>query len=382
MKIALNSLSAQAGGGISAFINLMPALARVDRKNEFIVFISKDQEEILEIIPDGFRKVFINYLPKNPYVRTAWEQFALPFYLLFYRADILYSVGNITTLLAPCKIVLLIENANPFSNLKIKWTLKESFRIKLLWYLGRFSAKRANKIRFLSENSKKLLVKQLNLPEDKCVTIYHGCDDLSQKLEDRGKKFKPEQSYILSVAVVFPHKNLENLIRAYDILVRNYHYRGNLVIVGDLFYRDYVEKLNALISELKLCDKVVLKGKVLHKNIGLYYANADVFVLPSIEETFGIPVVEAMRHGVPLAVSDGTLPSLKDCFIPFREICGDAASYFDPFDPADIARKVHALISDAEYRKRILRAGEEQVSKYKWDQTAEALTGVFEEIHH
>ncbi len=380
MRIAINALSAQAGGGVSAFINLLPALAKIDEKNKYIVFVSDKQKDILDAIPPNFKKVTINYLSLNPYIRVIWEQLFFPFYLLFYRVDVLYSTGNITTLLAPCRIVLLMENANPFSTATIEWTKKEMIRNKFLKYLGWLSAKRANKIRFVSDNSKNLLSKQLNLSKEKCVTIYHGCDHILRKLEDSDKKSKPEYNYILSVAIVAPHKNLETLIKAYDILVKNYNYCGNLVIVGDLYYKKYMERLNSLISELKLRGRVVLTGKVSHKDVEHYYANADVFVLSSVEETFGIPVIEAMSHGLPLSVSDGTLPSLKDYFIPFREICGNAAYYFNPFDPADIAKGIHTLISNVEYRGRILKEGREQVNKYNWDLTAQALMRVFEEV--
>ncbi len=153
MIIALNTLSARAGGGLSAFINLMPALAEIDKQNQYIVFYSSKNKEISDAIPERFIKVEINHMPSIQYIRVLWEQFIFPAYIFYYKIDVLYSVGNTTSILACCKVVLLIENSNPFSCANIGWTKKEIIRNRFLKYLGWLSAKRANKIRFVSENS-------------------------------------------------------------------------------------------------------------------------------------------------------------------------------------------------------------------------------------
>jgi glycosyltransferase involved in cell wall biosynthesis len=380
LNIALNVLSAQAGGGVSSFVNLLPMLENIDKKNQYIIFFSNKQKEITEIIPKSFKKVSIDYLP-NPYIRVIWEQLLFPLYLLVYKIDILYSVGNITSLLAPCRIVLLLENSNPYSNLRIEWSKKELIRNKLLMYLGRFSAKRADKIRFVSDNSKNLLAKKLNLALEQCVTIYHGINSHSHvKRNNKPDIVELKDNYILAVVVVAPHKNLDRLIKAFKILVGKYNYNGNLIIVGNLCYKDYVEKLYSLIAKMSLSKRIIFTGKVAHKNIKHYYAQADVFVFPSIGETFGIPVIEAMNYGVPIAVSDGNIPSLKDCFIPFREICNDAAHYFDPFDPEDMAKGINSIISNRDYSERLILAGKDKVSQYNLKITVQSLIKLFEEV--
>ena len=382
-RIALNALSAQVGGGVSAFVNLMPALARVDSKNQYIVFLSKKQKEILEVIPENFSKVIVGYNSSNPYVRILWEQLIFPFYILFYSVDVLYSVGNITTLLSPCKVVLLIENSNPYSSLNIKWTKKHVLEKNFRKFFGWLSAKRANKIRFVSNNSKAILVKELCLPDEKCVTIYHGFNKKSFSRETNGKSsFNPEHvgKYILTVAVVTPHKNLHILIEAFKVIIEKYHYKGNLVIVGDLCYLDYANQICTMIDKLVLHGRVILTGKVENSRIHTYYKNADCFVMPSVEEPFCLPVLEAMGYQVPLAVSDNYVPELKDCFIPFREVCGDAAHYFNPLDPEDIAYGINKIVSEQSYKEQLVLQGKMQAQKYSWEKTAKALINVFESL--
>src|SRR3990172_2106928 len=301
IKIAINTLSVQGGGGVSNFLNLIPSLSRIDNCNEYIVFISDRQREILDTIPDSFKTVTIHYIPPSPFLRVAWEQIVFPFYLLFYKIDILYTVGNMTTLLAPCRVVLLMDNPTPYSHLNNGWTKKELLRIKLIKYLGLLSAKRADKVRFVSDNSKRILVEELNLPVAKCETIYHGCDiNYNGAGNDFIEDVKLKNNYILTVAIPAPYKNLQQLIKAFDVLVKKYNYHGNLVIVGDLFYSNYVKILRLLVSELNLDERIIFTGKVEHKKIKYFYTHADLFVLPSIAETFGMPITEAMSCGVPV----------------------------------------------------------------------------------
>ena len=128
-----------------------------------------------------------------------------------------------------------------------------------------------------------------------------------------------------------------------------------------------------------MSERIVFEGRVRHKEIGSYYRGADAFVLPSVEETFGIPVIEAMGFGVPVVVSDGTLLNEK-YFIPFREICGDAANYFDPFDPNSIAKSIYIIISNSARREQLIFKGIKQAENYKWEKTATSLEKIFTEV--
>jgi N-acetyl sugar amidotransferase len=380
-NIALNALSAQGCGGASAFINLFAALDKVDNDNNYTVYVSIKQNEIVGAIPDSFKKVSIDYLISNPFFRILWEQIVFPLYLLFNKTDILYSVGNTTSILAPCRVVLCVENVNPFSLVNIEWSISESWRHKFRKFLGWLSAKRANKVRFPSNNAKDLLLKMLNLSESKCITIYHGWDGsaLTEYQNTNKNDVLKQESYILTVAEIAPHKNLCALVEGFAILIKNYNYQGNLLLVGGVVCKNYYSKLKALITRLKLSERVVLEGRIKHEKIGTYYRCADIFVLPSIEESFGIPVIEAMGFGLPVAVSDSKLLN-ENYFIPFREICGDASDYFDPFDPTSIAESIHKIDSDREHREKLISKGIKQAENYRWEKTATSLVKIFSEV--
>ena len=87
-----------------------------------------------------------------------------------------------------------------------------------------------------------------------------------------------------------------------------------------------------------------------------------------------------MSYAVPVAASDDSRTERgQELFIPFREICGDAAHYFDPFDPGDMAEGIEKVIFDLEYRERLVYLAKEQVRKYNWDETARELVALFED---
>jgi len=392
MKIGINALSAQAGGGINDLVNLLPSIKKIDKQNNYIIFIEKTQNEIINIIPTDIKKVEINYLPSNPYlrapVRHIWEQFIFPFYIMIYKIDVLYSTGNVTSILAPCRIVLYITNANPYSLKYVKWPLKFKIINIVLKWLGLLSAKRADKVRFPSKNTMNLLSEHLNLPPNKCVVIYNGLNDnFKNALLDKDFESIHQNRYVLSVGLVYTHKNYHRLLEAFKILVDKYHYNGDLLIIGNYFDDNYFKYLNNLVNSLSLQERVFFKGKVLNMDLIGYYKFADVFVIPSISESFGIPLIEAMTIGTPIVASDCEMEDKYRgiCFNPFREICGNAASYCNPFDPQDITESIYKVISDTTYRNQLVSNGKLRSKQFSVIDTARGICGLLENFagkHH
>ncbi len=366
MKIALNALSAQAGGGISAFVNLCPLLPVMDPENEYIAFVSVGQSEILSHVKGRVRVILVPAVFGRTALRIAWEQLVLPLFLLLRRVDLLYSTGNITTLFAPCAVLLLMENSNPYSVLDIGWNRKEKIRSAFLRALGWLSAKKARRIRFLSENSRVKLMQRLQVPASKCVTIPHGF---------AGSTMVPvrptlSDGYILTVSVVAPHKNMEVLIRAFSILCARTHYAGKLVIAGDCCYPSYRRRLDELVRTLSLSPRVIFTGKVPHAQIGGWYAAAELYVQTSIEETFGMPVLEALGYGRPVIAPRLGKEKEHDLFLPYEELFGDSCRYYDPFDPESLGRLMQRTLGDEDFQKRSSMGGKKVVRHFSWENTA------------
>ncbi len=377
MNIAFITFSAKAGAGISVFQNLLPVIGEIDNYNNYFVFLSEEQEEIIKFLPEKFNKILIKNLPKNPYLRVLWEQIFMPFYLKKHKIDLLYSVGNSTILLSPCKVLLFIENPNPFSKIIKDWSLNEKIRNRLLYLLTYFSAKKADKIRFCSYRSRDIICDMLKIDKNKTFVLYHGLNDQWKRTQVSKNPFPFD--YILSVSVVAPHKNFEVLIEAYSILKKQYNYNGKLVIVGDTCYPEYFNKLLSLIKKLSLVDDIVFTGKISNIKLIDYYQNCDLFIFPSLEETFGIPLIEALSLGCLVLASDGE--RYKELFIPFNELGGNKVIYFDPYSPEDLVNKVIYVWENRENLKDIVKIEfDEFREKYNIKSLAKKLVEEFNNI--
>jgi glycosyltransferase involved in cell wall biosynthesis len=375
MKIAFNALSAQAGAGISVFQNLLPALAKMDDKNEYFIIVSENQKEILDFIPEKFNVLLLKKVPSNPYFRVLYEQLIIPIILHKNKIDLLYSVGNTTALFALCKVLLFIENLNPFTKVVSNWSFKERIRNKLLFYLTKLSALKADKIRFCSERSREIICQLLNVPIEKTFVIYHGINLKEFIKEEASAPFS--FNYILGVSVVAPHKNFEVLISAFNILKKEFNYNGKLVIVGDTCYTDYYKKLLKLIKENDLEGEIIFTGKVKNSEIYRFYKYADLFLFPSLAETFGIPLIEALIAGVPVVASDGY--KCKNLFIPFNELAGEDVVYFDPYSEVDLVEKIKLILYNDEIKKKFKEKADFYRNKFDIQNIAKLLVGKFNE---
>jgi len=376
MTIVINALSVYSGGGLTSMVGLLPALSKVDKRNSYVVILSERQLTLIKGISVSFKVHKVSFNPRSVIIRLLYEQVMLPFLLWRLGARWLYSVGNLTTLLAPCRILLLIENANPYSALKLRWTSKERLRHWVLRILGTLSAKRATVVRFLSQTSRDIICAKANIPVQKTMVIPHGVALRTRQPGSGDAHLSLPDRFILTVSNIGPHKNFHTLVDAFSNLVEKYHYEGSLVIAGARLYPKYYHLLQLKVRRSNLESKVIFLDWVDPDVLPLLYKRAELFVFPSAEETFGIPVVEAMGYGVPVVV-----PSPVDIdgryFIPYAEICGPAAEYFDPFNEGSLCEHMYAVLTNEGRREQMIAEGKKMASRYKWEDTASALVDVF-----
>ena len=161
------------------------------------------------------------------------------------------------------------------------------------------------------------------------------------------------ESFLLTVGNLKPHKNLLNLVKSLAYLDRD------LIIVGKkegLITQD-LALFSFLEQHPELSKRVTFTGYVSGKELESLYARAALYVFPSLYEGFGFPILEAMAAGCPVASSSrASLP----------EVAGDAASYFDPEDPEDIARGIKKILYDEPYRKELITKGQKRILLFNW----------------
>jgi glycosyltransferase involved in cell wall biosynthesis len=236
-------------------------------------------------------------------------------------------------------------------------------------------ARRADRIIAISEAGRGDIVKHLRVPAERIDVVYPGPGleaepAATPDAELRAHLALGDGPLVISVSSQKAHKNLMRLVEAMRVVVRS-HPDAQLVLPGNV--TEHGRELLAAAGKLGIADNLVLPGWVSDEDMEGLYAAASVFTVASLAEGFGLPVVEAMRRGVPVASSNaGSLP----------EAGGQAARYFDPTDADAIAAAILAILDDAELRSRMATAGSEWAATFSWERSARETLESFERAWH
>ncbi len=235
----------------------------------------------------------------------------------------------------------------------------------------RHSVKKAKHIIAVSNHTSQDLQRHFGSDPNKITTIYNGISkDFEHKETPSAtdkvlKKHQITQPFLLYTGVWRDHKNLPRLIHAFHILREERNLNLQLVITGkeDPFYPE----VKTTVRQLKLDDHVVFPGLVPEEELVHLYNGAKIFVFPSLYEGFGLPPLEAMRCATPVAAS--TTSSVP-------EICGEAALYFNPLSPEDIADKIELLYKDTDLEIQLIEKGILHIEKFSWEKMAKETWGL------
>jgi glycosyltransferase involved in cell wall biosynthesis len=218
-------------------------------------------------------------------------------------------------------------------------------------------AHKSDAIITVSNNSKCDIEQIFEIDQAKITVIPNGVNNIYTSVS---KIEKPDQNYILYVGTIdYPGKNIHNLIKGYE-LFRSKHDNGEKLIIcgGDGQNSAVIHKMA---TESKYCEDIIFTGYVSDTELGRIYTHAKVFAFLSYYEGFGLPILEAMVHNIPVITSNcSSLP----------EIAGDAAIICDPDDTEGISKSLHKLISSEKVRREYITKGLENVKKYSWHSTA------------
>lgn len=300
--------------------------------------------------------------------KKIWTQIGLPLYLFthFPRPNLFFSPTHYAPRFSPVSTAISIMDVSYLQ-------FPELFAKKDLYQLvewTRYSALNAKKIFTISHASKNDILKAYGKRDADVIVTYPGIktaghmEEISKK--QLQEKFHISGEYILFVGTLQPRKNIERLIEAFSKLkARN----TQLVIVGKKgwLYESILEapKKFGIVHEVKFLEFVD------DSDLPFLYKYATMFVLPSLYEGFGLPVVEAMKYGTPVITSNvSSLP----------EAGGDACLYINPEDVADIAKKMQHLLDSPKLRQELVKKGYEHIKKFSWEKAAEETLTVLQEL--
>ncbi len=282
---------------------------------------------------------FLRLLNKERLDLVHFPHFNIP---LFYRRPYLVTIHDLTLSFFPGRKMRAF-----FYRLAYAITIRNAVR-------------RAKKIIAVSHNTKKDIIEQFHVQEEKIHVIYHGVNPEFTPIKDPKllaptlQKFNINKDFLLYTGVWRSHKNLPNFIRAFGILKKN-NLDIQLVITGrpDPYYPEVKETVHRLHLE----NDVIFTNLVTDSDLVHLYNAASIYVFPSLYEGFGLPPLEAMACATPVAASNiSSIP----------EICGENAVYFNPYDPTDIANKIELLYKDPDLQAKLIRSGLQHAASFSW----------------
>ncbi len=356
------------GGTETHALSLLRALAKVSDPRQYWLFINKETYTSGLVGEGGWHIVPSPVPARHRPVRYAWEQFVLPIQAKKLRLDLVHSLGYVQPLRLPCKSVVTIHDLN-FYNIGhlMSWTRRAGLR-----YFVTRSAETADHIITVSEFSKGQIIELLGVPPEKVTVIYNAVNErlvAPAGPDELERDYGITRPYILGLSSPSPHKNIVGLVKAFEHLKRNGYKELRLVLAG---HRPADKgKLDRTIRDSGLGNEILFTGYVPDRILAGLYAHAEAFVFPSTYEGFGIPILEAFSLGTPVVCS-------RAAAIP--EVAGDAACYFDPFDPEDMASVISSVLSDTELRKRMVDRGKLRVRLFSWEKTAEQTLAVYQKV--
>ena len=248
------------------------------------------------------------------------------------------------------------------------------------WLIQRHHLQKVSKIITVSNYSKQIISKIIHFPLSKIYSIYEGADDTfkpitnSQKLEEISKKYSLPKKFVLFVGDINWNKNIPNLVRSCLKL------KYPLVIVGSAAVKKDVPDhpwtkdirwLQSKVSKLKKSQKIILTGFVPDEDLPVIYNLATVYCQPSFAEGFGLPLVQAMQSGCPVAYS-------QDTCLP--EVMGDVGLSFNPRSVADISSCLKRYWNDSKLCQKQRLLGLKQAKQFKWSFTAKQTLAVYQTI--
>ncbi len=345
--------------GVGRYIRaLVEYLPQLDSKNEYVIFLREREYADLELPNEKWQKKLANVswhsleeqlkLPEI-YAQAHLDLVHIPYFSvpIFIRTPYVVTIHDLTISHFPTGLASTKSSFN-------YWFKYVGYRA----VLGQ-AVRKARKIITVSEAVKKQIRHDFNLPTTKIAVTYE-----SGELETGKATADPKmpQKYLLYVGNAYPHKNLSLLIEAFFELRQKFT-DLSLVLIGkdDFFY----QRLQKQVKGLGLEKQVLFPGSVANGELINWYKRALALVFPSLAEGFGIPGLEAMSLGCPVAASD---------LVVFREIYAEAVLYFDPKRASSIKDTVDQLIGDEELRRKLITAGKMQAKKYTWEKmTAETI---------
>ena len=358
MKILAIDLTYGSVGGADKQITEIMKNIDVYDFDKYIIYSNNQNLNIFNVNNNNISIIDVRFTSNSLLVRILWQQFILPFRLLYDNANFLFSPGNISPIFSFTKKAQWIGTVGPFERDFYQYF---SIKKKVLLYFNKLfmlcSCLTSEHVFFESNYTFDLFVKKYKFNRNKGTVINIGSGEMFFPIDKYSEpRVTPfiNKKFILTVSHMYPYKNIEVLINAFS------HYSSDddeavLLIAGSTkFFKEYYNNLRSLSESLNLSDKVFFLGEMNQSELRELYSLCTLFVFTSPFENFAYTLVEAMSCGSPIISTNTTA---------MPETCGSAAIYFDPYSVSSLVDKIKKLMSDDFLRSKYKKASIAQSQK-------------------
>ncbi len=316
----------------------------------------------------GFRTPDRHFL-----LKLIWEQTVLLRELQRDQIDIVLGIGGMIPILSGRPKVVILRNAGPFCESVNPRTMgwRGYARFVILGLTMRLAVQHATHVIFISQYFKDIFTQRFGFSADKGSVIYHGYEATRPGTRSI---YQPDGDYFVYVSYLIPYKNVREVIQGFMLMCQQHpEHTWKLLLVGGPRHVAYANSIYELVKSHDLLkDRVVFTGTVSHEEVSALLARASAFVFASTCENCPNSLIEALAYGLPIANSRiGVMP----------EITGDAALYFDPYRPTEIADALLRISTDSALRQTLAERSRRRIQDFRtWSGVAELTLDTLESV--
>lgn len=351
-------------------LETLKELQKQDDGNIYYVFVAPGEDRCL----DESENLHIIELRCPTY--PLWEQVALPLAVRQHKVDLLHCTSNTAPLWCSVPLVLTLHD---IIYLEPRQHRSPSFYQELGWYYRKWVVprilKKCKKIITVSHFECHRIREALHLPNNQITAVYNGYNlhfsphkNLNHKIID---KYINQEDFIFFLGNTDPKKNAARTLKAYALYLSTSNVKRPLLI-ADL-KEEYIDAILQQENITEIKKHLFYPGYIANQDLATLYNAAFAFLYPSLRESFGIPMLEAMACGTPIiAGNTSAMP----------EVAGKEAILVDPNIPQDIANAILRLENDADFYQQQVAYGLERVKHFSWKKTAEEYVKIYKGIQH
>jgi glycosyltransferase involved in cell wall biosynthesis len=365
--IDATALPLQRTGVANYIFGLLGGLAATDRDNSYTVFAKPVHIPEFGIDQPNFEVVPVDLRARG--LRLAWEQTGLPRQARSRGLDVLHSPHYTMPLRHATRSVVTFCDMTFLLHPELHQPVKRVFFPAMM----RWSARHADRLITISESTRADLVRLWNVEPGRVTAVPLAAGDEYRPVSGQQVAAACERHglraghYILYVGVLEPRKNIDRLVAAFGRVADRLG-DLDLVIAGKQGWM--YDRIFEQVTALGLAERVRFTGYVAQGDLPGLYGGARVFAYPSRYEGFGLPVLEAMRCGVPVVTTNvSSMP----------EVAGQGALLVDPDDVNGLAEALARLVEDTELAQTLACRGRQQAARFSWERCAVETRGVYEQ---